>query len=103
MSSENWFLIDKVIKLGWDKLNATRITKTQYDNLRDSYLTKNRSMHSLYNELNKEIRINKHLFFELINKIRQEEGLNNYYTKGKQKKRNNIIENLDKSPNHYNQ
>lgn len=77
-----------------------KITKAQYENLKNSYLTKNRSMHSLYVEFNKEYSIDKPLFFHLINKIRQEEGLNHYYTK-KQKKRKRIIENLDKSPNHY--
>jgi hypothetical protein len=81
---------------------TTKLTRTQYENLKSSYLSKNMTMHSLYVELNKEIRISKHLFFQLINKIRQEEGLGDYYTSGKQKKRNDIIENLDKSPNHYN-
>ena len=79
----------------------TKISKSQYENLKNSYLAKNRSMHSLYVEANKENKINKHSFFLLFNKIRQEEGLAEYYTK-KQKKRNNIIEYLDKSPNHYN-
>lgn len=79
-----------------------KITKTQYMELKNSYLEKNRSMHSLYAQMNRQTTINRQLFFRLINKIRQEEGLGNYYTIGKQKKRNNIIENLDKSPNHYN-
>lgn len=79
-----------------------KITKTQYMELKNSYLEKNRSMHSLYAQMNRQTTINRQLFFRLINKIRQEEGLGNYYTTGKQKKRNNIIENLDKSPNHYN-
>lgn len=78
------------------------ITKSQYDCLKNSYLTKNRNLHSLYIELNREAQVDKQLFFKLINKIRQEEGLSDYYTFKKQKKRNNIIENLDKSPNHYN-
>ena len=79
----------------------TPITQSQYDDLKNSYLAKNRSMHSLYIEFYEKANINKKSFFSLINKIRQEEGLNEYYTK-KEKKRNNIIENLDKSPNHYN-
>jgi hypothetical protein len=56
-----------------------KISKTQYESLKESYLSKNRTMFSLYVELNKEIDVSKHLFFELINKIRQEEGLNEYY------------------------
>ena len=79
-----------------------KVTKAQYENLKKSYLCKNRSLYSLYVELNHENNVNKHLFFQLINHIRQEEGLDHYYTK-KQKKRNNVIVNLDKSPNHYNQ
>ncbi len=56
-----------------------KITKHQYENLKNSYLSKNRSMFSLYVELNKEMEVSKHLFFQLINKIRQEEGLDQYY------------------------
>ena len=58
---------------------ANKITQTQYESLKNSYLTKNRSMYSLYTELNNEVTVTKHLFFQLINKIRQEEGLNSYY------------------------
>ena len=79
-----------------------KITRSQYDDLKGKYLAKNRSMHSLYLELYEKTNIDKESFFRLINMIRQEEGLKPYYTK-KQKKRNNIIENLDKAPNHYNQ
>ena len=79
----------------------TTITKSQYDDLKSSYLAKNRSMHSLYIEFYEKANINQKSFFRLINRIRQEEGLGEYYTK-KEKKRCDIIENLDKSPNHYN-
>lgn len=79
-----------------------KVTKVQYEELKNSYLEKNRTMHSLYSQINKENTVDKHLFFKLINKIRKEEGLNSYYAPGKQKKKNIIIENLDKSPNHYN-
>ena len=79
----------------------TKISQSQYDELKSSYLAKNRNMHSLYAQINKEKKINKHSFFQIINKIRQEEGLKEYYTK-KEKKKINIIEHLDKSPNHYN-
>jgi len=77
------------------------ISKSQYENLKENYLTKNRSMHSLYVELNKEKEVPKQVFFNLINQIRQEEGLNNFYTK-KEKRKSNIITHLDKSPKCYN-
>ncbi len=77
------------------------ISKNQYETLKENYLTKNRSMHSLYVELNKEIAVPKQIFFKLINQIRQEEGLNDYYTK-KEKRKSNIITHLDKSPKCYN-
>lgn len=77
------------------------ISKSQYINLKENYLTKNRSMHSLYVELNKEKPVPKQTFFQLINRIRQEEGLNKFYTK-KEKRKSNIITHLDKSPNCYN-
>ena len=77
------------------------ISKSQYQTLKESYLTKNRSMHSLYVELNKEKTVPKQIFFKMINQIRQEEGLNAYYTK-KEKRKSNIITHLDKSPNCYN-
>ena len=56
-----------------------KIKKAHYDALRESYMTKNRTMYSLYVEMNQEIEVSKHLFFKLINKIRQEEGLKHYY------------------------
>jgi hypothetical protein len=77
------------------------ITKSQYDTLKENYLTKNRSMHSLYVELNKEKTVPKPLFFKLINQIRQEEGLTEYYKK-REKRKSNIITHLDKSPKCYN-
>ena len=77
------------------------ISKTQYNMLKENYLTKNRNLHSLYIELNKEKTVPKQEFFKLINQIRQEEGLNKFYTK-KEKRKSNIITNLDKSPKCYN-
>lgn len=77
------------------------ITKRQYHTLKENYLSKNRSMHSLYVELNKEKPVPKQVFFKLINQIRQEEGLSEYYTK-KEKRKSDIITHLDKSPRCYN-
>ncbi len=77
------------------------ISKSQYETLKENYLTKNRSLHSLYVEINKEKTVPKQLFFKLINQIRQEEGLSEYYTK-KEKRKSDIITHLDKSPNCYN-
>lgn len=54
------------------KLN--RISKSQYENLKKNYLQKNRCMYSLYLELYQETKIDKQIFFRLINKIRKEEG-----------------------------
>lgn len=79
-----------------------KISRSQYELLKTRYLTKNRNMHSLYLELNEEVPVDKFLFFRLINRIRIEEGLNEYYTPKKQKKKRNIIKSLDKSPNSYN-
>jgi hypothetical protein len=77
------------------------ISKSQYETLKENYLSKNRSMHSLYVEINKEKTVPKQIFFKLINQIRQEEGLSEYYTK-KEKRKSDIITHLDKSPNCYN-
>ena len=77
------------------------ITQSQYKTLKENYLNKNRSMHSLYVELNKEKEVSKHTFFNLINQIRQEEGLSKFYTK-KEKRKSNVITHLDKSPKCYN-
>ena len=77
------------------------ISKTQYNMLKENYLTKNRNLHSLYIEINKEKTVPKQEFFKLINQIRQEEGLNKFYTK-KEKRKSNIITHLDKSPKCYN-
>ena len=77
------------------------ISKSQYETLKENYLAKNRSLHSLYVEINKEETVPKPLFFKLINQIRQEEGLSEYYTK-KEKRKSDIIIHLDKSPKYYN-
>jgi hypothetical protein len=77
------------------------INKRQYNTLKENYLTKNRSMHSLYIELNKEKQVPKQIFFKLINQIRQEEGLSEYYTK-KEKRKSDVITHSDKSPKCYN-
>lgn len=77
------------------------ISKSQYETLKENYLTKNRTMHSLYVELNKENTVPKQVFFKMINQIRQEEGLTEYYTR-KEKRKSNIITHLDKSPKCYN-
>ncbi|MBO6123111.1 MAG: hypothetical protein J6P09_04650 [Methanobrevibacter sp.] len=77
------------------------IPKTQYEILKENYLTKNRTMHSLYVELNKEVFVPKQVFFRLINQIRQEEGLKEFYTK-KEKRKSDIITHPDKSPKCYN-
>ena len=77
------------------------IRKNQYEKLKENYLSKNRTLHSLYVELNKETPVPKQVFFKLINQIRQEEGLSEYYTK-KEKRKNSIITQLDKSPKCYN-
>ena len=77
------------------------ISKSQYETLKENYLSKNRSLHSLYVEINKDKTVPKPLFFKLINQIRQEEGLSEYYTK-KEKRKSDIITHLDKSPNCYN-
>ncbi len=60
-------------------MDGTKIKREHYDALKESYLTKNRTMFSLYVELNNEIEVSRHLFFKLINRIRQEEGLAHYY------------------------
>ncbi|MBQ6344663.1 MAG: hypothetical protein IJI96_00935 [Methanobrevibacter sp.] len=60
-------------------MTSKKITKSQYEALKENYLSKNKTMFSLYVELNNEIEVSRHLFFQLINKIRQEEGLNHFY------------------------
>lgn len=62
-----------------ENMTSKKITKSQYEALKENYLSKNKTMFSLYVELNNEIEVSRHQFFQLINKIRQEEGLNNFY------------------------
>ncbi|WP_298501429.1 hypothetical protein [uncultured Methanobrevibacter sp.] len=66
-------------------MSREKIKRSQYEKLKRNYLNKNRSLHSLYIELYDECEISRHLFFKLINKIRVEEGLSEYYTKKKRK------------------
>ena len=78
-----------------------KIKRSQYEMLKANYLSKNRSLHSLYIEMYEECEIPRHLFYRLINKIRLEEGLNEYYIPKKKKRNNGIIAHMDKSPNSY--
>lgn len=78
-----------------------KIKRSQYEKLKCNYLTKNRSLHSLYIEMYDECEISRQFFFKLINKIRVEEGLNEYYLPKKRKRKKGIISHPDKSPNSY--
>lgn len=80
---------------------AEKIKRSQYNKLKENYLSKNRTLHSLYMELNEECEITQHLFYRLINKIRLEEGLSEFYIPKKKKRKRSIITNPDKSPNSY--
>ena len=71
-------MIYKLTKNG-EIMTGEKITKSQYEALKENYLSKNRPMFTLYVELNNEIEVSRHLFFKLINKIRQEEGLTPLY------------------------
>lgn len=51
-----------------------KIPRSKYNELKKTYLRKNRSLHSLYNELREDIYIDKYTFFRIINRIRLEEG-----------------------------
>lgn len=67
------------------KLN--KISKSQYESLKKTYLHKNRCMYSLYKELNSQTKIDKQIFFRLINQIRKEEGYAKLYYVTKEKKK----------------
>ena len=71
-------------------MKVTKISKSQYEALKETYLHKNRCMYSLYRELNGEIEIDRQIFFRIINKIRAEEGLKPFYYSKKQNKKSNI-------------
>lgn len=60
-------------------MELNKISKKQYDELKRTYLHKNRCMYSLYCELNSKTKIDKQIFFRIINKIRKEEGLSPFY------------------------
>ncbi|MCR5027324.1 MAG: hypothetical protein K6A34_07780, partial [Methanobrevibacter sp.] len=48
--------------------------RRKYEELKKTYLKKNITLHALYNELRKEVDIDEHTFFRIINRIREEEG-----------------------------
>ena len=48
--------------------DARYIPKVNYEYLKNCYLNKNRSMHTLYIEINQKTKVDRHLFFNLINK-----------------------------------
>ena len=51
-----------------------KITRSKYNELKAEYLKKNRTIHSLYNDLIKDTYIDRHTFFRIMNRIREEEG-----------------------------
>ena len=51
-----------------------KIKRSRYEKLKKDYLKKDRTLHSLYMELNEEIHIERQTFFRLIDMIRMEEG-----------------------------
>ena len=51
-----------------------KIPRSKYNELKKTYLHKNRSLHSLYNELREDIYIDQYTFFKIINWIRLDEG-----------------------------
>lgn len=82
-------------------MDGEKIKRSQYEMLKEKYLSKNRTMHSLYLEMYEECGISRQLFFRLINKIRQEEGLSDFYLPKKKKRNRGIINHQDKSPDSY--
>ena len=72
-------------------MKVTKISQSQYHELKKTYLHKNRCMYSLYLDLNREIPIDKQIFFRIINKIRQEEGYAPFYYLNKEKKKKSNI------------
>ena len=48
--------------------------RSRYEKLKKDYLRKDRTLHSLYMELNEEAPMERQTFFKLINLIRMEEG-----------------------------
>ena len=69
-------------------MELTKISKKQYEELKKTYLNKNRCMFSLYCELNTKTKVDRQIFFRIINKIRQEEGLSPFYYANKKSKKN---------------
>ncbi len=74
-----------------EKMKVTKISKSQYERLKKTYLHKNRCMYSLYRDINKEIPIDKQIFFRIINKIREEEGYAPFYYSNKENKKKRDI------------
>lgn len=69
-------------------MKKNKLTKSQYESIKKSYLHKNRCMFSLYREINETAKIEKRIFFKIINQIRIEEGYNPYYYSNQKKKNN---------------
>lgn len=82
-------------------IKINKIKKSEYEKLKEIYLTKNRHLRSLYTDFNKENQIKKRTFFALINKIRIEEGYPPVSRAKKTKRKNNEFSYLDKHPNSY--
>ena len=74
--------------------NPKKIKRSEYEQLKSNYLTKSRSLRSLYVKYNRKNTIDKVLFMKLINKIRIEEGYLEYKTRRKSIKKYNKYRHL---------
>lgn len=73
-----------------------KIKRSEYEQLKKDYLTKSRSLRSLYVKLNRKNYVDKTLFMKLINKIRTEEGYPEYKPGRKAIKKYNKYSHLKK-------
>ena len=73
-----------------------KIKRSEYEQLKSDYLTKSRSLRSLYVKYNRKNTIDKVLFMKLINKIRIEEGYPEYKPGRKSIKKYNRYSHLKK-------
>lgn len=77
------------------------ITQEQYEEIKKNYLCKNETNTVLFKRYYEKYEIEKEVFLEVLDKIRQEEGLDNSLSNKKIKRIYNPYSFHDKHPNSY--
>ena len=78
-----------------------KLPKSKYCEIKENYLKNPKSAYFIYTELHKEYPMDKKIFLQIINQIRDDYGASPYTPTKKTKRQHNPFSYHDKHPNSY--